>query len=182
MKVFTLIFENYFYWLESGMVDLFLLSTLWLCQPTLAWLAWVPAATSASSLLCKSDSSGSRLFPNCCFWLGSAWCLLPSGSPLGFGECDGSIIYHFRIPLFPLYSSISSPLSFFMDSMVLWLIKVFLRLTDHSLIFFIFFTFSYLRAGHVWHCTHVEVREQLAGIGPLLPPCGSWVWNSDSQA
>lgn len=32
-----------------------------------------------------------------------------------------------------------------------------------------------------WHGPHVEIREQLAGLGDLLPPCGSSGSNSGCQ-
>lgn len=34
--------------------------------------------------------------------------------------------------------------------------------------------------GHTDAMVYVEVKE-LLGVGPLLPPCGSWGWNSGSQ-
>lgn len=34
---------------------------------------------------------------------------------------------------------------------------------------------------HLCHSTHVEVREQLVGHGPLLPLCGFWGLNPSCQ-
>jgi hypothetical protein len=40
-------------------------------------------------------------------------------------------------------------------------------------------TFAYM---HTCHSAQVEVREQTAGTGSLLPPCGSWGMNSGPWA